>query len=393
VDVVCFGQQNWDFCWTGKQHLVTRLAQRGHRVLYVDPDLDPSTRARDVLRSLAPLASGLDLREVAPRAWVFTGHYSPALRWRLSVRRYPYELVACLRRLGLERAVCLTLHPSALPHTLHPPFAARVHYAIDEMTAYGGIPEADKPAIRAREEELVRRSHVALAISPRLQARLCTLQPRCYLLPSGADCAHFEPARAATLPPPPDLAALPRPVLGVVGQLDERVDQALVATLARRLPHASLALVGRVKQGVDFSALADCANVHWLGFQPFSVLPRWLQGMDVCLVPYRLDELTHACSPLKVYEYLAAGRPVVATALDGLLEDCRRVVDVAPTADAFVAAVERRLADPGAQRAERLACAAANDWDQRVEELERRLEEALAVAGDTASRRAAWPGC
>lgn len=389
MEVVCFGQQNWDFCWTGKQQLATRLARRGHRVLYVDPDVDVSTRARDALRTLAPLASGLDLREVAPRTWVFTSHYSPLLRWRLSERRQPRELAACLRRLGLERALCLTLHPGALPHTRRPPFAARVHYAIDEMTGYGGIPEAAKPAIRARETELLRRSHLALAISPRLLERLRGVQPRSYLLPSGADCAHFDPAAAG--PPPAALAALPRPVLGVVGQLDERLDQALLAALARARPEASLALVGRVKPGVDFSALAGCGNVHWLGFQPFAELPRWLQGMDVCLVPYRLDELTRSCSPLKLYDYLAAGRPVVSTPLDGLLDDCRRVVDVAATPDAFSAAVARRLADPDAQRAERLACAAANDWERRVDELERRLDEALAVA--RSDGRTAWPGC
>ena len=103
MDVVCFGQQNWDFCWTGKQQLMTRLAARGHRVLYVDPDLDLDTHAlADVVRSVAPLVTGLAPREVAPRLWVFTHRYSPILRWRLSVRRFARVLRGCLGRLGLE---------------------------------------------------------------------------------------------------------------------------------------------------------------------------------------------------------------------------------------------------------------------------------------------------
>ncbi|RIL01394.1 MAG: hypothetical protein DCC71_17805 [Proteobacteria bacterium] len=378
MDVVCFGQQNWDFCWTGKQHLMTRLAARGHRVLYVDPDLALATRLRDVHRSLAPLASGLGLREAAQRCWVFTLPYSPALRWRLSVRRYPRVLRRAIRRLGFAAPICLTLYPRALPYADVVPFAARVHYAIDEMTAYGGLPAAEQRRVRAAEEALVRRADVALAISPRLHERLRRLHPRTHLLPSGADARHFAPERIEKQPVVAALAALARPIAGFVGQIDERLDQDLVVALARR--GGSVVLVGRTKDGVDVSALDAEPNVHRLGYRPFAALPAVFGHFDVCIAPYRLGALTHASSPLKVYEYLASGRPVVVTPVEGLGE-CRDVVEVAEGADAFCAAVERCLA-ADARRAERLAVAARNGWDRRVDALERHLAEALAVAGE-----------
>ena len=393
MDLICVGQQNWDFCWTGKQHLMTRLAARGHRVLYVDPDLELGTRLRDVPRSLAPVWTGFGLREVVPRCWVFTHPYSPALRWRLSVRRYPRVLRASVRRLGFEQPICLTLQPRALPFTDVVPFAARVHYAIDEMTAYGGLPAPEQARVRAMEEELVRRSHVSLAISQRLLARLRGLQPRTYLLPSGADLDHFAPDRLAELAPVPELAELPQPVFGFVGQIDERIDQALLLALARARPDASIVLVGRTKPGVDFSTLRALPNLHWLGHRPFAELPRLIRHMDVCLVPYRLDALTHSCSPLKLYEYLACGRPAVVTPLDGLL-DCRGVVEVADTPGAFCAAVERCLASTEAERAARLAVAARNSWEARVDALEKHLAEAVSLAAGGASsdaRTAAAP--
>src|SRR5690606_1799771 len=214
-----FGQQNWDVCWTGKQQLATRLARRGHRLLYVDPDLDVDTPLRDAARSLAPLASGLALREEAPRCWRFTPPYSPLLRWRLSVRRHPRVLRACLRRLGLERAICLALHPRALAGTRLAPFAARVYYAVDDNAAFGGLSEPARRRLREQEEALLRESDLALAISPRLYERLRRAQPRIHLLPSGADVGHFAPVARGTLPPDPALARLPRPVLGFVGQV------------------------------------------------------------------------------------------------------------------------------------------------------------------------------
>jgi glycosyltransferase involved in cell wall biosynthesis len=383
MDVVCFGQQNWDHCWTGKQHLMTRLAARGHRVLYVDPDIEAPLRTADPGRAHPPDGGGL--REVASRLFVFTHRYSPLLRWRVSLWRHARLVRAWVHRLGFHEPIGLTLLPRAREWIDLVQPAARVHYAIDEMTAYGGIAEADKPRIRALEETLVRRSQVSLAISPRLLQRLRRIQPRTYLLPSAADVEHFRPGRLPRPAGDPALAALrPAPIVGLVGQIDERIDQALLTEIARARPDWSIVLVGRVKPGVDLSALERCSNAHWIGYRPFAELPRILAEMDVCIVPYRPGPLTHSCSPLKVYEYLAAGRPVVSTPLEGLLQ-CSEVIETAYDPSGFLAAIERALADPEHGRERRLAVAAANSWTHRVVELERRLEEALALS------RRAWP--
>jgi glycosyltransferase involved in cell wall biosynthesis len=380
MDVVCFGQQNWDHCWTGKQHLMTRLAARGHRVLYVDPDLELEAPRRPASRGLAHLPGGGGLREVAPRLFVFTHRYSRLLRWRGSVWRHPRLMRAWVDRLGFREPIGLTLLPRAGEWIDVVQPAARVHYAIDEMTAYGGISEVEKPRIRAQEEALVRRSQVSLAISPRLLDRLRRIQPRTYLLPSGADVEHFTPDRLPRPEGDPVLAALrPAPIVGLVGQIDERIDQRLLTGIARARPGWAIVLVGRVKEGVDVSALERCPNVHRLGYRPFAELPRLVAGMDVCIVPYRPGPLTHSCSPLKVYEYLAAGRPVVSTPLEGLLQ-CADVVETADAPGGFLAGIERCLAEPERGRDRRLAVAAANSWAHRVVELERRLEEGLALS-------------
>lgn len=112
------------------------------------------------------------------------------------------------------------------------------------------------------------------------------------------------------------------------------------------------------------------------GYRPYHDLPRVVREFDVCIVPYRGTVLTHSCNPLKVYEYLATGKPIVVTALEGLGQPAQ-VIEVAEDAPRFIAATERALADPDAGRAERLAMAEACSWEVRTDQFECRLREAV----------------
>lgn len=389
MDVICFGQTDWDFCWTGKQHLMSRLATRGHRVLYVDPHWRVLPRAGlDAVRALAPLTSGLGLREVAPQLYVHTPTPSPLLPWRLEQRRVPGRLRALARRLGMRAPAVLTLVPRARRLAAALPAGARLHYAIDEMTGFGGLDEASRRRVRREEEASVRESDVVLAISPRLRARLALLHERVYLLPSGAEVEHFAAAADPRGPRHPVLEGTVGPVLGFVGQVDERLDQDLLVHLARVRPGWTVVLAGRVKEGVDLTRLRALPNLRLVGYLPYVELPDLLRGVDVAIVPYRDAPLTRACSPLKVYEYLAANRPVVSTPLEGL-GACAEVVRVASGPSAFLAAVEACLARPEEGRAARRAVAEASRWEHRVDELERRIAEAFQVARRRGDRPAA----
>jgi ADP-heptose:LPS heptosyltransferase/glycosyltransferase involved in cell wall biosynthesis len=378
LEIVCFGQQNWDVCWTGKQQLMSRLAARGHRVLYVDPSwVRRPLAANEHLRTIHPVRHGFGLRREGPgELYVFTYHYAPLLRWRLNHWRWPRVVRELVRELGFSAPIGFSLRPQAAPllDELQPD--CRVYYAVDDIAAFPHHREDERRRLRALENELLAAADLALAVSPRLHQRFLGVQPRSRLLPNGADLDAFSPDRLAATPPHARLAHLPHPRLGFIGQVDERLDQSLLAEIATARPHWSIVLAGRVKAGVDVSALSGLANVHLLGYQEYRDLPAVLRELDVCLVPYVVNELTRACNPLKVFEYLAAGRPVVARRLDGLAW-CGDVLAFADDAPGFVAAAEAALADPDRGRDERLALAAANGWDARVEELETLLRETL----------------
>ena len=376
LDVVVFGQQNWDVTWTEKQQFSTRLARRGHRVLYVDPVPSRAAGVGARARSLLASPSGDELRCLEPgRLWLLSLHRATALGGRLEPWRRSRAVRHAARRLGLARPAVLAFRPHALPdvRALRP--SGLVYYAVDEWTGFYDDAAVAR-AVRAQEEAMLRASDVAIGISPRLRRRFAEVQPRTYLLTNGVDAGQFGPERLAALPPHPALDGLPRPRLGLVGQIDRRVDQRLLHALAEAHPEWQLVLVGRVVPEVDVSALAARPNVHLVGFQPHERLPQVLGSLDVCLIPYHLTALTHSCNPAKAYEYLATGLPIVATPLEGLGE-LHEVVSLAATPESFVRAVERALACPAHGRAARLATAAGHDWERRTDAVEARLTEAV----------------
>lgn len=348
MDIVCFGQRNWADGRVTRHHLLSRAARDGHRVLHVDPQPD---------------AAAAGLREVEPGVHVLTrakpiGSRAGLWLWRLRVG-------LAVRRLRFSRPVAFVLIPLYRFSRLGFRTGPRVYFAEDEWTAFGGLTDGERERFRWFEERLLRESDLAFAVSPRLVSRFRRIQPLTFLLENGVDLDRFGPDGLARAEPHPAVAKRPRPRIVFVGQVDERVDPALVARLARARPEASVLLVGRVTERFDRGPLAGLGNVHTTGWVQWEELPGVLREADVLVVPYRRTALTESCNPLKVYEYLATGKPVVTTPLGGL-NAARGAVAVAADADAFVAAVDAALADPERGRAERLAVAAGCDWEARA---------------------------
>jgi glycosyltransferase involved in cell wall biosynthesis len=172
------------------------------------------------------------------------------------------------------------------------------------------------------------------------------------------------------------IAALPRPRIAFTGAVvATKLDFDLLVELARLRRDWSLALVGPIGPGdprTDVSSLAQEPNIHLLGARPYAALPSVLRGADAALIPYAVNELTRSVFPMKVYEYLAAGLPVVATRLPAIA----RVTDVVMAGDAHSMAreLDRLLAEDTAElRAARSHRAAEHSWETRLAEIDAEL--------------------
>jgi glycosyltransferase involved in cell wall biosynthesis len=198
--------------------------------------------------------------------------------------------------------------------------------------------------------------------------------PRTYWIPNGVDVDHF----AQPVPPTDDLRNPGRPVVGFVGSIAQWVDINLLRHLALHRPEWLFALVGPVGRGVSNVAnLLDLPNIRLLGPRPYAVVPRYLASMDVALIPFVQDRVTWNADPIKAYEYLAAGLPVVATDLPSLRR-LGHVIRLADSPDAFVFHLDAAVAQGrDAGRAERQAEAARHSWTSRFERFAELLDERL----------------
>lgn len=208
------------------------------------------------------------------------------------------------------------------------------------------------------------------------------LAPRRRLyLPNGVDFARFSAASAGT---PPDLASIPRPIAIYVGTLDEWFDFDTVNALAEGLPDVSFVLIG--PEDKARTRLGPRSNLHLLGRRPYQDIPAYLQAADLGLIPFDVHghrALVDSIHPLKLYEYLAAGLPVVAADWEEL-----RLLDspafLCRTADDYVAAVRRAITSPP-DRATSIAFARAADWRGRVDQLLDALELPVGRTPESAS--------
>ncbi len=241
---------------------------------------------------------------------------------------------------------------------------------MDDHTGFG----THGPETAADEERLLRGADLVLVTSSRLDERIRRIRPDALRLPNAGDERHFSrlPPRGGS-----PLERLARPVIGYYGAISAWFDAPAVREAAKRHPDWSFALVGDTR-GADLGDLERLPNVHLTGEVSYADLPGYVAGFDVCTIPFRRTALTEATNPVKIFEYFATGKPVVARRLPEL-EPFADVVDLYETPDEFVAALERAIREgvvPGPASDRRRKLARENTWQARYETLQARLAKA-----------------
>ncbi|MBD3237736.1 MAG: glycosyltransferase [Candidatus Eisenbacteria bacterium] len=387
MEIVCFGSADYEEPnWVNAQHLMWRLAER-HRVLYVNSlGLRPPRAARGDLRKigrrLAALWRGVLRRPHADRdLHLLTPWNLPsgrgALREALGARLLSAQLRGALQRLGFRTPLVWSFLPSAAPVIARLAPAALVYHCVD---AYEVNPGVDADWVRAQERRLLRRADCVIASSAPLQARLAARHPDVRLMPNVADLDLYPPPGQPP-PEPPELRPIGRPRIGYLGNLAAyKCDLPLLARAARARADLSWIFIGALGRGEappDLGALRTAARVHLLGERPREALPGLLHHLDVGLIPFARNETTRHSFPMKFFEYLACGLPIVCPPLDSLRAHARppHAYPYATEAE-FLPAIEAALGhrDPAAARARR-TLAEQHSWTRRMQEIEGLLGE------------------
>ncbi|MGE5589430.1 MAG: glycosyltransferase [Bacillota bacterium] len=376
-DIVCVGPTEWSGVWARPQQLMARLAARGNRILYVDPPVTALAPLKLPALRQRWLSPGSRLRSALQNIWVLEPPlFLPFGNKRRAINRLNQRLLASAIRaaetsLGFRDVTLWTYLPGTADLLRHVPYRDLCYDCVDDHSAFTGL--LDPAVVRAMEDDLLRQADVTLATADALHRRCLALNPDAILVPNAVDFEHLSAAREPG-PVPQEFADLARPVIGFVGALGDWIDVPLLARVAAENPTASLVLIGPAL--TDVSPLTGLPNVHLLGPRPYPDLPGYLRAFDVCLNPFRINQLTASVNPIKLYEYLAAGKEVVSTALPEVRAFADTVF-VAEDEDGFAAAVQGVLSGRLAHPLEaRLAVARANSWEERL----KRIDEAFAHA-------------
>ncbi|MGF6634511.1 glycosyltransferase [Paraburkholderia sp. MM6662-R1] len=381
-DCVLFSTADWDEpYWTNKQHTASILAARGWRILYVEsvgfrsPKVasgrDWSRLWRRLWRGVQSLVLGPPRR--ADNIWVLSplmvpaGHHLPFVRslnqamLRFSVNRFA-------RSHRYVKPVVWTYHPYMLDAIATLPRGTLVYHCVDDIAA---IPGVDVDAFRNAQQDLLGRCEAVFTTAQSLKDVCLPFNPNTHFFGNVVDEAHFGAARADG-PLPAELAAIDEPRLVYHGVLsDFKVDLPLLLQTAQARPQWQWVIIGEEREGQRSDLLAQLKrlpNVHLLGYRPYRVLPQYLRGMRVGVLPTLINEYTHSMFPMKFYEYLAAGLPVVSTPLD-FAKEPRAGLEVGSDADAFIAAIEKQLARGKLRAEEARAAVGENTWEARLDKM------------------------
>ena len=384
-DILMLYGPTWDGPSRTNKHHLARYWGKRNRVLYVEVPPNPLsffTRRDEALRLVYRWFTSL--RQLAQGVWVKSYFWPVPYRgetW-LTSRRLVNELnqvfVAphlrrSLRGLGFDKPIIFAISAYGLRLVKEIPRSLLVYQCNDDVTVAKGCPES----FRLIELEFGRACDLVVTVTDELRRAKSRLNSNIFTVPNGAEVDHFARTQAPDTLMAQELRDLPRPIVGYIGSVFQWLDQSMIAHAAQVHPDWSFVFVGLISTNVD--QLRVLPNVHLLGPRPYADLPSHLKGFDVATVPFIFHDVTMRASPIKFYEYLASGVPIVATRLPDF-EPFAHLAGLVTTPEEFVAALEDAIAhDTPEKRQARMAEAQNHSWEARFAQIDHLIEEGLAA--------------
>lgn len=382
-DILCISTADWDnIGWTNKQHIMSRLA-KDNRILYIESLglRQPTIRKKDILRILKRIKDWFKgPRRVNETLFIYSPIILPFHKIKM-VQKINHlvlwlTLKLLLMILKFKRPILWTYSPASFSLIGRLNEKLVVYHCVDELSATPAIPTS----ILEMEKKLLKKADLVLTTSKSLYEKKKVFNQNTYYMPNVADVAHFMTS-AENLPIPKDIARIKHPIIGFIGTIVAyKLDIQLIKYIALTHQDWSIVLIGDVAEGdskEEIGKLKTMANIFMLGGKRYEVLPSYIKAFDVCILPNRINEYTQNMFPMKFFEYLATGKPVVLTELPAIKE-YSEVCYIAKDKEEFIRHLEQSLRENDEQLInKRIEIAKKNTWEIRIEEISKLIEEKL----------------
>jgi O-antigen/teichoic acid export membrane protein/glycosyltransferase involved in cell wall biosynthesis len=380
LSIICFAGAVYDqLYWTNRQHMMSRVSTV-YPVLYVEPRV---WIIRQMMRSLWSGGGWEEIKKLWQRLVHFEKrgeHFYIIAQWNLIPGSREFKLIALFNhwlnrqrivsaaaRLGFTGpSVCLWLYDTEAAEYLSAfPEAFVLYDCVDDHAAQAGA-ERNRQRVGEEEALILQRARLVTVTSRRLYALKSPHNSATHLVLNAGDVALYsQPPGTA----PQKLQAISHPIFGMVGALDSyKIDFPLLIDAARRRREWQFVFIGSPLIGADkhdLQQLVSLPNVHLLGTVPREAVPRFVQSFDVCVIPYRASQYNEASFPLKFWEFMATGKPIIASGVPELTP-YGELISYVHTADEFIQAAEQWILRPAYKRDERVFLAQEHSWEQRA---------------------------
>ena len=405
LKILCFAAEQWTDIDKRNMCLIRALSERNSvaSVLYVNPPV--SSSFNDIIRGEFPPShlgqkrtlhwnalQGRLTQQVTEKIWTYTGsrktipltRFENVRRWKWLHRAnetiYCRLIERCLGRLPGHHLVIWLSHPfHAFAVEAFHKRNLLVYDWIDAWESFDVLPVEEPETLTDLNQRILEGADVVLAVSQRLLQRAEAVNPNAFLLPNATDFPVSDPDVSLGSVPAAEIAQIPAPRIGYAGQIGDKFDFSLVRSIAQMRPDWSLVLVGPVwhTHGDKLTAFKGLDNVHFLGRRPRREMPALLGSFDVCMIPHLVNDLTLSMDPIKVYDYLTTGKPIVSTGVAGVSQ-FRDAIYVGHTVEEFLQGIEAALGEESAMRRRRLTYAEQNTWSRRADQVWKITVKALA---------------
>ena len=372
--IVVFSHLHWGFVWQQPQQFLLRFARK-HPILFVEEATFDGAEGMEPHVQMHPVMPNVTVARVhAPQSM------SRSRQVPLLLRKLTQEAIGRINENSGAFDQPLLWYYGSMDSAWSLGYIENRGIVYDRMGELSQFTSAPKQ-LAAHEARLMEHADIVFTGGYKLGDKKRKQHSNVHVFGCGVEFDHINKAQDPTTVIPPEIASMPRPILGWIGVVDERVDHDLLGQLARLRPDWSFVMVGPVMK-VDPELLPRAPNLFWMGGRDHKQAPNYCAAFDICMMCFALNASTRFVNPTKALEYMATGRPIISTRVRGVVQQWSDVVYLANDAEEFVSQAEKALGDPRGQRVQRgLELARQNGWDARVNKMHGLIRDAISHSG------------